>query len=177
MSFHIVNTKLRWVLDSERPQEGEVLVIPANDHLWMGSGPGLDLKKALGKEYELDVVRQGPLAIGSVVASPGATTGFRSIYHAVVAGQDLHWVEGSAESVIPALFDRAASDKVSDLVMYPLCRGMHADAHKCHREMFAALLKHLETGCGVREVQMIATDASERSIFQTEFLQVLAAAS
>lgn len=176
MSFHIVNTKLRWVLESDRPTSGDALAIPANDHLWMGSGPGLDLKKSLGKEYELEVVRQGPVEIGSVVASPGATSGFRTLYHVVVTGQDLRWVDGVAAQAIPALFDRAAHEKVSLLVLFPLFRGMHGDRTSCSREMFEALLQHLENGSSVREVQVIAADPAERSLFQDLFLQVLRAA-
>ncbi len=77
-------------------QEGDLLhmpadglVIAANDHLWMGGGPGLRVKQAGGEAIEVDAVRQGPVNLGAAVATPGGETAFRKIFHAVVMGQDL----------------------------------------------------------------------------------------
>ena len=59
MSFHIVKSRIAWLPESKKPKSGAALAIPANDHLWMISGPALELKKAHGKELDLEAVRQG----------------------------------------------------------------------------------------------------------------------
>jgi O-acetyl-ADP-ribose deacetylase (regulator of RNase III) len=173
VSFNVVNTRIAWALPKKAPTEGEALVIPANDHLWMGAGPGLDLKKAHGKELELEAVRLGPIDPGGVAVTSGEGTGFRYLFHAVVSGQDLHWIEGAGAKAVEATLAEATKRKVSTLVVHPLHRGMHADRMQAAKEYLGSFLSALEAGSSVREITMLAEDDDEWKLFQDLFLQLL----
>lgn len=173
MSFHVVNTRITWALPKKAPSEGDALVIPANDHLWMGSGPGLDLKKAHGNEIELEAVRLGPIEPGGVAVTAGPGTGFAHIFHAVVAGQDLQWVEGAGAKAVDALLAEAKKRKINRLVAHPLHRGMNAEKMSASKEVLGAFLSVLEAGSPVKEITVLAQDDEEWKLFQDLFLQLL----
>ena len=173
MSFHIVDTRITWILESKRPKTGQILVIPANDHLWMGSGPGLELKKELGKEFELEAVRLGPVAPGDVVATSGAPVGFQLLMHAAVMGQDLKWVEGSGRKAVAGILALATKKKMTEILSYPLYRGTHGDRMEPVREMLGAYMEILEEGSSVKTVSILAADDEERALLQDIFLQLL----
>lgn len=175
MTFRVVNTRIGWALPKKAPTEGEALVIPANDHLWMGAGPGLELKKAHGKDLELEAVRLGPVAPGGVAVIPGGSTGFTHLFHAVVSGQDLHWVDGVGGPVVAALITEAEKRKVANLVLHPLHRGVHADRMVATKEVFSGFLARLESGSTVREITVLTQDDEEWKLFQDLFLQLLRA--
>ena len=173
MSFRIVNTRIAWASPDKAPTSGEALVIPANDHLWMGAGPGLELKKAYGKELELEAVRLGPIEPGGVAVTSGEGTGFRYLFHAVVSGQDLHWIEGAGARAVESLLAEAAKRKLSELVVHPLHRGMHADGMSAAKEFLGAFLPVLEAGSPVKDITVLTQDDEEWKLFQDLFLQLL----
>lgn len=175
MTFRVVNTRIGWALPKKAPTGGEALVIPANDHLWMGAGPGLDLKKVHGKDLELDAVRLGPIAPGGVAVTPGGPIGYTHLFHAVVSGQDLQWVEGAGARAVAALITEAERRRISELVMHPLHRGVHAERMVATKEVFAGFLARLESGSTVREVTVLTQDDEEWKLFQDLFLQLLRA--
>ncbi|MCA9730244.1 MAG: hypothetical protein KC729_21345 [Candidatus Eisenbacteria bacterium] len=174
MSFHVVKSRLAWLPESKLPKTGRALVIPANDHLWMISGPGMELKKQLGKEFELDAVRLGPVEPGEVVASSGAGTGYDHLLHAVVTGQDLQWQTGVGEKAAVALLERAVKMKLDELVVHPFYRGTHAARPDAAREMLTGFLRVMERGIPVKLVQVVVQDNDEQRLLQDLFLQLLA---
>ncbi|MEZ4651392.1 MAG: macro domain-containing protein [Candidatus Eisenbacteria bacterium] len=173
MTFHVVNSRIGWALPKKAPQEGEALVLPANDHLWMGAGPGLEIKKAHGNEIELEAVRLGPVPLGGVAVTPGGPTGFTHLFHAVVSGQDLKWVEGAGEKAVAAVLAEAERRKIGSLVFHPLFRGMHADKMAAAKEFLGAFLPVLEAGSAVKEITVLTEDDAEWKLFQDLFLQLL----
>lgn len=172
MAFHIIQTKVEWVPQAKARPEADVLVIPANDHLWMTFGPGVELKKSAGKELELAAVRQGPIAPGALVVTTG-TAGFAEIYHLAVAGQDLRWVDGAGESAIVAALERAKADRRETVVCHPLYRGLPVSKPQALKEMFAGIQRVLEHGSTVRRLDVLCADAEEQQLFQQTFLAVL----
>jgi O-acetyl-ADP-ribose deacetylase len=62
----------------------------ANDHLWMGAGVAGAIKRAGGDEVEREAMAQGPIAIGSAVATGGGRLRAQHVVHGAVMGQDLH---------------------------------------------------------------------------------------
>jgi hypothetical protein len=173
MSFHIVKSRIAWLPESKKPKSGAALAIPSNDHLWMISGPGLELKKAHGKELELEAVRQGPVELGSVAVTAGEGTGFTHLFHVAVTGQDLQWVQGAGEKGGEALLDRAVRMKIDELIVYPLYRGTHAARPEAAREMLSGFLRVMERGIPVKTVQVLAADADEQRLLHEIFLQIL----
>jgi O-acetyl-ADP-ribose deacetylase len=61
----------------------------ANDHLWMGAGVAGALKRAGGYEIEREAMAQGPIPLGSAVATGGGRLPARWVIHGAVMGQDL----------------------------------------------------------------------------------------
>lgn len=173
MSFHIVDTRISWLVAERPPASGEVLVIPANDLLWMGSGPGLELKKERGKEFELEAVRQGPIAPGEIAVTSGEPIGYRFLFHAVVMGQDLHWIEGAGRKAVAGILRRATAEKVKTIHSFPLYRGTHGDRAAAAREMLGAYLQILEQGSPIEHIHVLVADEQERSLLQGLFLQLL----
>jgi len=173
MSFHIVKSRVAWLSESKRPKSGVALAIPSNDHLWMISGPGLELKKAHGKELELEAVRQGPVELGSVVVTSGEGTGFTHLLHVAVTGQDLQWTPGAGEKGAEALLERAIRMKIDELVTFPFYRGTHAARPEAAREMLSGFIRVMERGIPVKTVQVLVADAEEQRLLQDIFLQIL----
>ena len=61
----------------------------ANDALWMGAGVAGALKGAGGVEIEREAVAQGPIGLGSAVATTAGRLQARWVIHGAVMGQDL----------------------------------------------------------------------------------------
>jgi len=61
----------------------------ANDHLWMGAGVAGALKRAGGDVIEREAMTQGPIELGSAVATTGGRLRARYVIHGAVMGQDL----------------------------------------------------------------------------------------
>ncbi len=173
MGFNIINTKVEWLAEAKRPSEGDGLVIPSNDHLWMTVGPGLELKKSMGKEIELEAVRQGPVEPGAVVQTEGSGSGYRKILHAAVLDQHNHWVEGAGRRAAEAMIAMAEGSKLTSLVVHPFHRGAPVHAPSATAELFAGLIASLERGSTVKKVTVLVTDAEEQALFQQAFVQAL----
>jgi hypothetical protein len=154
-----------------------VLVIPANDHLWMLSGPGLDLRKAHGKEIEIEAVRQGPLEAGKVAVTSGASVGYRGLYHAVVMGQDLEGIEGAGRSAARESITIAKRASAAVIVFYPFYRGIRGRRERPAREMLAGLLDGLGEASGIKTVQVLHQGAEEKVLLHDTFLQLLSAST
>jgi O-acetyl-ADP-ribose deacetylase (regulator of RNase III) len=61
----------------------------ANDHLWMGAGVAGAIKRAGGEEIEREAVANGPIAVGTAVATGAGRLAARYVIHGAVMGQDL----------------------------------------------------------------------------------------
>ena len=69
--------------------EAEALANAANDRLWMGVGVAGALKRAGGEEIEREAMAQGPIDLGSAVATSAGRLPARWVIHGAVMGQDL----------------------------------------------------------------------------------------
>ena len=61
----------------------------ANDHLWMGAGVAGAIKRAGGEEIEREAMAQGPIPVGSALATSGGRLQAQHVIHGAVMGQDL----------------------------------------------------------------------------------------
>jgi hypothetical protein len=175
MAFRILGTRVDWVAEAEKPATGDVLVVPANDHLWMLSGPGLELKKVHGKDLEAEAVRQGPLDPGQVAVTPGTACGYRWLHHGVVSGQDLDWVEDAGRAAAAESIRKARKSSAATVVFYPLYRGAHGRREQPAREMLAGILEALGEGTGIKTVSVLYQGAEEKALLHETFLQLLSA--
>jgi O-acetyl-ADP-ribose deacetylase len=69
--------------------EVDAVVNAANDRLWMGAGVAGALKRAGGEEIEREAMAQGPIPVGTAVATSGGRLPVRYVIHGAVMGQDL----------------------------------------------------------------------------------------
>jgi O-acetyl-ADP-ribose deacetylase (regulator of RNase III) len=61
----------------------------ANNHLWMGGGVAGAIKRAGGPSIEAEAVAQGPIPVGTAVATSAGSLPFQAVIHGAVMGQDL----------------------------------------------------------------------------------------
>jgi O-acetyl-ADP-ribose deacetylase (regulator of RNase III) len=61
----------------------------ANNELWMGAGVAGAIKRAGGAEIEREAMAQGPITVGTAVATSGGTLRAKHVVHGAVMGQDL----------------------------------------------------------------------------------------
>jgi O-acetyl-ADP-ribose deacetylase len=69
--------------------EADAIANAANDHLWMGAGVAGALKRAGGDEIEREAMAQGPIELGTAIATSAGRLPARFIIHGAVMGQDL----------------------------------------------------------------------------------------
>jgi O-acetyl-ADP-ribose deacetylase (regulator of RNase III) len=69
--------------------EADAVANAANDRLWMGAGVAGALKRAGGEEIEREAMSQGPIPLGSAVATTAGRLPARLVIHGAVMGQDL----------------------------------------------------------------------------------------
>ena len=89
MSFQFVQTKVAITLSESPWPDADALVLPTNDYLWMATGPALEINQRAGEEVEIEAVRQGPIAQGTVAVTSAGPLPFAGIIHAAVMGQEL----------------------------------------------------------------------------------------
>jgi O-acetyl-ADP-ribose deacetylase (regulator of RNase III) len=77
-------------------REGDIAAVAAdaiansaNDSLWMGAGVAGAIKRAGGVEIEHEAMAQGPIALGTAVATSAGRLPARWVIHGAVMGQDL----------------------------------------------------------------------------------------
>jgi O-acetyl-ADP-ribose deacetylase len=69
--------------------EADAIANAANDRLWMGAGVAGALKWAGGAEIEREAMAQGPIELGTAVATGAGKLPARYVIHGAVMGQDL----------------------------------------------------------------------------------------
>jgi O-acetyl-ADP-ribose deacetylase (regulator of RNase III) len=69
--------------------EVDAVANAANDRLWMGAGVAGALKRVGGDEIEQEAIAQGPIALGSALATSAGRLAARWVIHGAVMGQDL----------------------------------------------------------------------------------------
>ena len=69
--------------------EADAIANAANDRLWMGAGVAGALKRAGGDEIEWEAIAQGPIELGTAVATTAGRLPARYVVHGAVMGQDL----------------------------------------------------------------------------------------
>jgi O-acetyl-ADP-ribose deacetylase (regulator of RNase III) len=78
------------VVESDITQlDVDAIANAANNELWMGAGVAGAIKRAGGTEIEREAMAQGPIEVGSAVATSGGSLRAKHVVHGAVMGQDL----------------------------------------------------------------------------------------
>ena len=177
--FNIFKTRVSIHVGDPLEAEAQGLVIPANDHLWMGSGIGGSLKKKGGEEIEVEAVKQGPAVLGQAVTTPAGNLPFERIYHAVVAGQDLKTVHEKIDPALGAALSSAGRDGLERLAIAPLEDEDNLGAfHDASRHVVRALLQSLnDRNTPLRAVVLTVHGEEARHAYREALLSGLGAGS
>jgi O-acetyl-ADP-ribose deacetylase (regulator of RNase III) len=172
--FHVYGTRIdiRALEPAKAGTEG--LVVPANDHLWMGTGTALQLKQVGGETIELEAVRLGPLGLGSAVATGAGSLALQRIYHAVVMGQDLKVSHEQLAPALTAALALAAKDRIGTLAIAPLeSEDLIGPFHEAARRVVATLFEALGNATQLRSIVLIASKSETREAYRNAFHQVI----
>jgi len=174
VAFQLFNTRIEFHHGSGLEPKGDGLILPANDHLWMGTGPARIVKEAAGQEIEQEAVREGPASLGDVVVTSAGRLPFRHVLHAVVMEQDLHVREEGATASLKAALQRASKLGLSE-VNYVLPRetGDKPLRPEILAKLVATLFEVLEETPKIQKLRVIAADEGSRRVLHDAFLQRL----
>lgn len=165
--FNIFQTRVTVSEDSPLKVAADALAIPANDHLWMGSGLTGTIKKEGGEEIEAEAIRQGPAALGQSIATTAGELGFQKIYHVIVASQDLKTQTDQVGAAVTALLAGANKDKIAKLAVAPLESEENIKAFsEAAKELVLAMLKHLERETSLREIALLVHTTEARDAYR-----------
>ncbi len=165
--FNIFGTRIDVRASDPLAVEADGLVIPANDHLWMGTGLGGAVKKRGGEAIEIAAVRQGPAMLGQTIVTEAGNLRFRRLFHAVLSGQDLKPHHDQIAPALKAAMAAASQEGLERLAIAPLedeaLVGPFRDA--C-RGVVRALIDSLGTGTRLKEVILVTHGEEGRSAYR-----------
>ncbi len=174
--FNIFGTRIDVCIEDPLKVEADGLVIPANDHLWMGAGLAGTVKKEGGEEIEVEAVRQGPAHLGQAVATAGGSLPYRRIYHAVLAEQDLRIHHEQIGPVLAAVFATASKDGIERLAVAPLeSEELIGAFHDAARALVTALLEQLDGEGAPQELVLLVSTDEAKDAYRQAFLAGLGA--
>lgn len=172
--FNVFGTRLDLQMGDLLRTEAEAVVVPANDHLWMGAGPALALKQSGGEEIEIEAVRQGPLAPGSAVGTGAGSLGLRRIYHAVVMGQDLHTQHEALPDALRSALKLAARDHVASLAIAPLeSEDLAGPFHDAAQRVVTTLFDALGETTTLSSIVLVTAKSESREAYRAALHQLL----
>ncbi|MCK4303642.1 MAG: macro domain-containing protein [Candidatus Eisenbacteria sp.] len=172
--FNVFRTRVSVQEADPLKVDAEGLVIPANDHLWMGSGVGGSIKKGGGEEIEIEAVQQGPAQLGQAIATGAGGLMLRRLYHAVLAGQDLKTQHEQIRPALAAALGAAARDRVACLAVAPLEDEEKLGAfHEAAREVVGALLDELGGETSLREIVLVVSSPEGQDAYRKALLDAL----
>lgn len=96
----------------------------ANDHLWMGSGVAGAIKGKGGPSIEKEAMAQGPVPIGTAVATTAGDLPAKHVIHGAVMGQDLRTDLSNVAVTTRAVLRLAASMSLATVAMPLLGTGV-----------------------------------------------------
>jgi O-acetyl-ADP-ribose deacetylase (regulator of RNase III) len=104
--------------------EVDAIVNAATTSLWMSTGVAGAIKRRGGDSIEYDAVRQGPVTIGSAVATDAGELACRYVIHAVSLGPDRRTTREAIESATRAAIAEAERLNVESLAFPALGTGV-----------------------------------------------------
>ena len=174
--FNIYGTRIDVQSVDPLKVAAEGLVIPANDHLWMGTGLGGAIKKVGGEDIEAEAVQQGPAELGQTLATVAGELPFARLYHAVIAGQDLKAQHEKIGPAVRAAIAAANRDGIKRLAFAPLeSEELIGAFHDAARQVVSALLGELAGKTTLDMVILTTTKDECRDVYRQALLSGLGA--
>jgi len=145
--------------------EVDAIVNAANNELWMGSGVAGSIRRAGGATIEKEAVAQGPIAVGSALATTGGTLKAKWVIHAAVMGADLQTNADLIARATRSALEMADRCHVRSVALPALGTGVGGfPLYACANIMMAEVLHYVENHkrTGLRRVVFsVYTDAAK----------------
>ncbi|MBU1699976.1 MAG: macro domain-containing protein [Candidatus Eisenbacteria bacterium] len=174
MAFQLFKTQIEFIHGAYTEPPADGLIIPANDHLWMGTGPARLIKEAGGEEIEREAVKEGPVGMGDVVVTAAGKLPFKHILHAALMSQDLHISAETLGLALQNAIQRAAKLKLKHInFAVPLETGDRPLRPDILAEMIRVLFRVLEEIEGIKTLRLVVANESSKKIMHDAFLHAL----
>ncbi|MDI9611397.1 MAG: macro domain-containing protein [Archaeoglobales archaeon] len=149
--------------------EVDAIVNAANTHLYMGGGVAGAIKRAGGKEIEEEAVKQGPIEIGSAVATSAGKLRAKFVVHSPTMELDFKTNERKVRLAMIAALKKAEELNVESLAFPALGTGVGGLAKDLVAKiMVEELKKHIDHGTKLKRVVLIDINADQVEFFKKE---------
>ncbi|MCQ4152958.1 MAG: macro domain-containing protein [Archaeoglobi archaeon] len=150
--------------------EVEAIVNAANTHLIMGGGVAGAIKRAGGKEIEEEAVRQGPIKIGSAIATSAGRLKAKYVIHSPTMELDFKTDEEKVRLAMIAALRKAEELKVKSIAFPALGTGVGGlPKNLAAKIMIEELKKHLDSGrSSLKRVIFADINADQVGFFRKE---------
>ncbi|MCS7130277.1 MAG: macro domain-containing protein [Archaeoglobaceae archaeon] len=149
--------------------EVDAIVNAANTHLLMGGGVAGAIKRAGGKEIEDEAVKQGPIKIGSAVATSAGKLKAKFVIHAPTMELDFKTDEKKVRLAMIAALKKAEELNVKSVAFPALGTGVGGLAKDLvARIMVEELKKHIDSGTKLKKVLLVDINAEQVEFFKKE---------
>lgn len=174
MAFHLYGTRIELLDGSPLEPDADALILPANDHLWMGSGPARIVKEAGGEDIEMQAIKEGPAGLGSAVVTGAGKLGFRHVVHAVAMGQDLHVKRENFQKAIGEALRRCDKLKAATVnLVLPLEPGDKPLPPETLAGVPEALFQVLDDVTEIKTLRLVSPDDKTKDLLHSAFLHQL----
>ena len=153
--------------------EGDAIVNPANNHLWMGGGVAGIIKSKGGEGIEQEAVKQGPVKVGSAVLTSGGTLRATYVIHAAAMGQDLKASEDSIRASTRNSLKLAEEKGIQTLALPAIATGAGGfSPHVSARVMLEETIEFLTKAQKVQQIQYVLLEQKVYDIFKEELSSI-----
>jgi len=149
--------------------EVEAIVNAANTHLLMGGGVAGAIKRAGGKEIEDEAVKQGPIKIGSAVATSAGKLKAKYVIHTPTMELDFKTDEKKVRLAMNAALRKAEELRIGSIAFPALGTGVGGlPKDLAARVMVEELKKHIDSGSQLKKVILADINAGQVEFFKKE---------
>ena len=139
-----MKTKIEIYLGDITDLEVDAIVNAADNHLRMGGGVALAIKKKGGKIIEDEAVEQGPISIGDAIITTAGKLKAKYVIHAAAMGLDFRTDENKIKNATKNSLKRAEELKIKSIAFPAIGTGVgHFPAEKAAEIMIDVVKKHI----------------------------------
>jgi O-acetyl-ADP-ribose deacetylase (regulator of RNase III) len=169
MNTWIGKTALEIVPGDITELEVDAIANAANNELHMGAGVAGAIKRVGGAGIELEAVAQGPIEIGSAVATTGGALKSQWVIHAAVMGTDLRTDAGIIARATTSVLETADRCHARSLALPAFGTGVGGfPLYACANIMLGQVRQYLTThkSSGLRRIVFSVYDDSAKAAFK-----------
>ena len=139
-----MKTKIELYLGDITDLEVDAIVNAADNHLKMGGGVALAIKKRGGKIIEDEAVEQGPISIGDAIITTAGKLKAKYVIHAAAMGLDFRTDADKIKNAVINSIKRAEELKIKSIAFPAIGTGVgHFPAENAAEIMIDVVKKHI----------------------------------